>query len=683
MKRRNSKAALVAALCLLASAALLAACAGGAQTLSHSKGQSGQASWTVLVYLCGTNLESEDAAGTYNLKEIAEAAPNAGINVIIETGGCKEWHAKDELGIDIPTDRLARWRYNSEGTKFEKVDEQPLAGMASADTLSDFIRWGAKNYPARKYALVIWDHGGGSNGGLIWDDLHDPYSLSLEEFSRGLALSGIHLEAVALDACLMATLETAQALSPYANYLIASEEVVPGYGSAYTSWVKYLSEHPESNGADLGRNFCTASLQKYSDIGQPFAFSTTTFSCIDLSKIGAVSKAFGTMFAELSAVLDKPSDYATFAYHVDGAQKYYYPTMVDLEDFAIKGTGVGIKKETADAVKKAVDAAVLANSSGKARSGSHGLAFFYNLSATPSEYDHYSRNSPNASYLAFLDRICNAWTAPTWVYSQVKRRPDIGDAGYRVFYKLDLPEGKNQLRLSVVSGNEMISEIDCVLYYYDKEHDNWLCLGLDPRIESDVRNATYYSGIDGSWLGVNGSLCYENISDEKPGYYIFSIPFKDTRDDSFNLLRGAYIFDTPLSGEAVNSQVISANLAGHFEVYGVWDGDEAYEGAPSRNVRTLEDYYTLKLPLIFPSAQLRGNQAKIDEEGMDSLGEVTFTRNTQLSKVRLPAGKYKIGFIVADMLKRVNKSELMDMEIKDDGSYTISEPKPDDQAQGK
>ncbi len=680
-RRRSGKAALIAALCLFVAGSLLAGCASTAQAAPAGKGPQGaKASWTVLIYLCGADLESKGAAATYNLKEIAATAPKAGVNVIIETGGAKEWHAKDEVGIDIPTDKLARWRFNGESGKFELIEEAPLASMANPDTLSDFIRWGAKTAPAQKYALVMWDHGGGSNSGLIWDELHEHYALSLEDFGRAIGNSGSRMEAVILDTCLMATIETAEALSPYVKYLIASEEVVPGYGSAYTAWLQYLYDHPGCSGADLGKELCPASLQKYSDIGDTASFSTTTFSCIDLSKIPAVSKAFDNMFAEIGGFLDKPDSYVKYAANVALAQRYYYPIIVDLEDFALKAEQGGLKKQTADAIKNAVDAAVVISSQGKGRKGSHGLAFYYDLGCEPSKLDRFSRACKSTSYLAFLDRIRTSWTAPAWVYRDIKRKADIDDASYRVDYEVSLPEKKNQVELKIKNGNNMLASIDESLYYYDKEHDNWLCLGTNPFIEADVKNATYYSGISGNWIGINGTLCYSGIAEESNSYNILSIPFQNPQDESTMILRGAYVFDKPMTAEDVATGVVSSSLPGHFEVYGVWDGDEAYEGAPSRNVQPLEDFYSLTVPLMFPNVQIADNTIKTDKMGWDSFGTTVFTRNTTISRVKLPAGQYKICFEITDYLGKSISTDPIDLEINADGSYKLSIPQPEEEA---
>ena len=73
--------------------------------------------WTVLFYMCGTDLESDSATepgGSYNLREITKTTPTDNVHFIVETGGCKEWHAKD-LGLDISTDKLQSAVFLHEG----------------------------------------------------------------------------------------------------------------------------------------------------------------------------------------------------------------------------------------------------------------------------------------------------------------------------------------------------------------------------------------------------------------------------------------------------------------------------------------------------------------------------------------------------------------------------------------
>ena len=86
------------------------------------------AAWTVMIYLCGTDLESQNGMATENLLEISKTLANQKVNVLIETGGAKTWSTKDKLGFDIATDRLQRYKYDENG--FTLVEERPLSNMA-------------------------------------------------------------------------------------------------------------------------------------------------------------------------------------------------------------------------------------------------------------------------------------------------------------------------------------------------------------------------------------------------------------------------------------------------------------------------------------------------------------------------------------------------------------------------
>ena len=102
--------------------------------------------------------------------------------------------------------------------------------MTDADTLSDFIRFSAESYPADRYELILWDHGGGTMTGFGYDELYEDTSLTLSSLSTALYNGGVQFDFIGFDACLMATAEVAYALDPYADYLIASEESEPGEG---------------------------------------------------------------------------------------------------------------------------------------------------------------------------------------------------------------------------------------------------------------------------------------------------------------------------------------------------------------------------------------------------------------------------------------------------------------------
>ena len=234
-------------LVLLLCAALLAGICGGAWAESEEPA----AEWTVMFYLCGTDLESgRYASATKNLQQVASTVPVDSVNLVIETGGARMWHAKEDPGIEIAGDRLQRWIYGKEG--FTLADEREEACMSHAETLSEFIRWSAENYPAKRYMLILWDHGGGSCKGLICDENYGMTIMPLYTLERALKDGGTHFDLVLTDTCLMASLEMCQALEPYADYLAASEEVMAGDGTNYAKWVQYLYDRPDCSGKQLG-----------------------------------------------------------------------------------------------------------------------------------------------------------------------------------------------------------------------------------------------------------------------------------------------------------------------------------------------------------------------------------------------------------------------------------------------
>ena len=178
---------------------------------------SGGETWSVFTYICGADLESESAAASANIAEALQVDIPANVNFLMETGGANAWSTE---GIDAGS--LQRW--NIKGGSMELVDQQPSASMGLASTLGDFLTWGVANYPADKYMVLLWNHGGGSVAGVEFDELYDGDSLSLTELSEGLAAPGVTYEVLGFDTCLMSTIENASVCSQYANYMVASEE---------------------------------------------------------------------------------------------------------------------------------------------------------------------------------------------------------------------------------------------------------------------------------------------------------------------------------------------------------------------------------------------------------------------------------------------------------------------------
>lgn len=115
-------------------------------------------SWTVLVYLAGDN--NLDSAGVTDLEEMKKVGSTAALNVVAQF---------DRAAAGRQTRRYCI-------TKGGKLDDDVVASLGETNTgdpkvLIDFVQWGLQNYPAHRYLLVVWNHGGG------WDDT-DVYRLA-------------------------------------------------------------------------------------------------------------------------------------------------------------------------------------------------------------------------------------------------------------------------------------------------------------------------------------------------------------------------------------------------------------------------------------------------------------------------------------------------------------------------
>ena len=165
--------------------------------------------WTVMLYLAGSDLE-EDGRASDNLREIMAAEPTSSVNVFIQTGGAAEWKC-DGLGIEIDPAVIQRYTYDENG--FTLVDEQEQANMADPGTLTSFIQFCRENSNTDHYILTLWDHGGGTAGGLIMDENYPgSATMSLPELGTALADGNVHFDAVITDMCLMSSLETCRAI---------------------------------------------------------------------------------------------------------------------------------------------------------------------------------------------------------------------------------------------------------------------------------------------------------------------------------------------------------------------------------------------------------------------------------------------------------------------------------------
>ena len=308
----------------------------------------GKDSVTLMVYMIGTDLESRSGMGTADLNEMLYAGlDNRNVNVIVQTGGCKRW--KNSV---IKAGKQQRWVIDGQGISL-LTEEKETTSMTDEGELSEFIRFCAKNAPADRYMLIFWDHGGGSVSGYGYDETRPNSSMNIGEIAKGLEAGGVKFDFIGFDACLMGTLETAIAIEPYADYMIASEEAEPGTGWYYTNWLKLLNQNSSTNTLNLGRQICDDFTTK----NAMYAASTgTTLSVVDLAELGVTAAgSLGAFGSDLTAQL-KSQNFQTVANARNGSREFSPSNrldQVDLVDFCLN-LDTAESRKLAAAIRSAV-----------------------------------------------------------------------------------------------------------------------------------------------------------------------------------------------------------------------------------------------------------------------------------------------------------------------------------------
>ena len=361
----------------------------------------GDGDWTIFVYLCGSDLESDGGAASSDIEEAFAARGSGQVKVVYQTGGSYFWYQ------NINENRVQR--YLLEDGDLTLVDEKPEANMGTASTLADFLSWGVSNYPSERMGLILWDHGSGSINGVCFDEQYDYDSLTLGELDH--ALNQVYdqmtdrFEFIGFDACLMSTLETANVLTPYARYMYASQEMEPGSGWDYTSLLNNLAANPDQDGAQLGEKVC----REYYDHCADYGFGSqrsATFSIIDLSKIDDVlismNEAFRVVYeqGDLGDVTRAVLEADSFG---GNSVSEGYSNMLDLGNMLDQLSGYG--QEVRDA-SQTLQSCILYTMNGRLHKNASGLSVYYPVSIQGSEeLKIFSRICPSNYYYALIDKI--------------------------------------------------------------------------------------------------------------------------------------------------------------------------------------------------------------------------------------------------------------------------------------
>lgn len=236
--------------------------------------------WTVMFYMDGDN--NVESYALKDLEELKLVGSSTTVNyvVLLDT-------------LSGPANLL----YVNKGgtTLLEAWGEVP---MDSPATLTRFIDSAEARYPAYRYALVLWDHGGGWSG-LCWDDTSGSnMCLTLPELRTGIADAGVVFDAVVFNACVMATAEVAYQLDGYADFAVFSQENMYALGFPYDAVAGALNAAPLMTARELVLMMTDEYAQYYTSLG----YSGVTISVWDMSYMDQLKSAVSVFASEQLSV---------------------------------------------------------------------------------------------------------------------------------------------------------------------------------------------------------------------------------------------------------------------------------------------------------------------------------------------------------------------------------------------
>lgn len=381
------------------------------------------ARWTFLIYLdADNNLET---AGVGDFQEMAKVGSSSLVNIVVQMDRHPGTNLPQYTGFYGGWDGTRRFLVKKDDdpsvTPLQDLGEK---NMGDPEVLRDFVEWGVKNYPAKHYALVIWNHGDGwratmqklmlkikdarSRGEQEWGiskaiahDDTDNDVLYMKEVQTALESAVTNLKGnngfekfdiIGFDACLMGMVEVAYAMRNVTNYMVGSEDLEPGDGWPYDLILKELISAQSVTPDKLAGIIVTEYVNSYR------GRTGITQGAVDISKlnplvtaIDAFTNKANTEWSGLKEARKNTEEFNRMTFSTWG---------VDLRDFADKVfnqvTSVELRGAALD-LRNAVDDFVIIEGHSSDLPGSYGVSIYFppDQRRYDQDPDHYGYEETN------------------------------------------------------------------------------------------------------------------------------------------------------------------------------------------------------------------------------------------------------------------------------------------------
>lgn len=208
-----------------------------------------------------------------DLDEMKKVGSTDRVNVVVEIG--RKGKGSKRLLV------LKKEGFFSSGEKVYLEDKN--SDMGDYKRVIDFVNWSKKTFPAKKYILVLWNHGlgwidpnlsnhsvgSGRSKGILFDDDTKNY-VRTKQLGEILKASG-YVDVVIFNACLMQMAEVVYEIKDYTSLIIGSEETMLAYGFEYDKFLSFLNSNIDFNKKQIS-DFFINWYKEFFKNGIDFAF---------------------------------------------------------------------------------------------------------------------------------------------------------------------------------------------------------------------------------------------------------------------------------------------------------------------------------------------------------------------------------------------------------------------------
>jgi len=369
---------------LISSIGLLFSSAAHADTVTPTPGAPlAKKPWTFVIYMAADNSLQPDA--DINIEQLKKIGSNNNINILVH------------LNTKRPGEQKISQKLVIHNGSVEQVGPTQSLDSGKEETLLEALTWAVTSFPADHYAVDLWNHGAGPLNrylgcrGVCYDDSTNSYltDVNVKNVLDQIIthyLPGKKFDFIAFDACLMADIEIAYSLQPYAHLVVSSQETVPGLGFDYTNALLPFKKDALSP-RDFGLSIVKTYQHAY-DVQQ----EDYTLSLVNLDQLTPLVTAHKSVAQLLNSFL-KANNIAVFdaiAHAVDPVNVVHFtePTYIDLGGFynnllgsvhSMKLTAVQTKALTSalSAAKKALARSVISHVNSRKFAKTSGLSIYF------------------------------------------------------------------------------------------------------------------------------------------------------------------------------------------------------------------------------------------------------------------------------------------------------------------